>query len=338
MAKTPLLLDHLVGFTMIRDLELLEISLLNTLHNLMQPQHLEILKLDSAGSPIEKILHGKPTCSIQTDNLTISDELKQADQAISASELSHIVTRNDQGLLFVYLLLETQFEKSYLVIASPQALSDQDAYFLSGVLQIYRNFCSLLQHAQTDELTGLANRKTFDEYFSKVRKPPAAASGHDAADKRADNAGEYWLAMADIDRFKSINDRFGHLYGDEVLVLFSQIMKSTFRSDDMLFRFGGEEFVIVLRCRDQESCREVLERFRQRIEDRNFPQVGVVTVSMGAVKLDPDTFSATLLDYADKALYHSKHNGRNQVTFFEDMLAEGTASRHVVEAGDISLF
>ena len=148
----------------------------------------------------------------------------------------------------------------------------------------------------------------------------------------------YWLVMVDIDHFKSVNDRFGHLYGDEVLLLLSQLMKASFRQDDMIFRFGGEEFVLIVRCPDQASCLVTLDRFRERIEQYSFPQVGTVTVSLGVTKMQRETFLATLLDYADQALYYSKRNGRNQVTFFEDMVEHGLAKVESIKSEDILFF
>ena len=216
-------------------------------------------------------------------------------------------------------------------------MSRLDAHLVSGVLQIYRNFCSLLQTAQTDNLTGLSNRKTFDDSVARVHEliPPDVAAPDQQ--RRADTM-VFWLVMADIDHFKMVNDRFGHLYGDEVLVLLSRIMRASFRDDDMIFRFGGEEFVMIIRCPDQDACRVALDRFRTTVADTKFPQVGQVTISLGAIRMSRNTFTGTLLDYADKALYHSKHNGRDQVTFFEDLVAAGILETENIETGSIDFF
>ena len=84
---------------------------------------------------------------------------------------------------------------------------------------------------------------------------------------------------------------------------------------DMIFRFGGEEFVFVLSNSSQEGCSLALERFRETVASKHFPQVGQVTVSLGACRMSREIYTATLMDYADKAMYHSKKNGRNQLTF-----------------------
>ncbi|MDD2758921.1 MAG: GGDEF domain-containing protein, partial [Methylomonas sp.] len=130
-----------------------------------------------------------------------------------------------------------------------------------------------------------------------------------------------WFAILDIDHFKRVNDTFGHLYGDEVLLLFSQMMEKHFRYNDFLFRFGGEEFVVILNLADQASAESVFERFRQRIAEHEFPTVGQVTVSIGVTHVDSAIMPSILLDRADKALYHAKASGRNQVIVYEKTAA-----------------
>ncbi|MXV13635.1 GGDEF domain-containing protein, partial [Xanthomonas sp. LMG 8992] len=107
----------------------------------------------------------------------------------------------------------------------------------------------------------------------------------------------------DIDHFKRVNDTFGHLYGDEVLLLVAQLMQRAFRQDDLLFRFGGEEFVIVLRGVDRDTAVSLFERFRLAVAEHVFPQVGQVTLSTGIVELTHGRLLSEMLDEADKALY-----------------------------------
>jgi Diguanylate cyclase, GGDEF domain len=90
-----------------------------------------------------------------------------------------------------------------------------------------------------------------------------------------------WLGLVDIDKFKCINDNYGHLFGDEVLLLVSQLMKKSFRGTDQLFRFGGEEFVIVLDHATTEGVEVAFDRLRETIAAFEFPQVGRVTISLG---------------------------------------------------------
>ncbi|WP_306306215.1 GGDEF domain-containing protein [Methylomonas koyamae] len=115
-----------------------------------------------------------------------------------------------------------------------------------------------------------------------------------------------WIAMLDIDNFKRINDTYGHLYGDEVLLVFSQAMEKHFRYNDFLFRFGGEEFVVILNLVNQADAEATFERFRAAIERHRFPISGPVTVSIGLTHIDHLTLPIHLLDRADKALYQPK--------------------------------
>jgi diguanylate cyclase (GGDEF)-like protein len=168
------------------------------------------------------------------------------------------------------------------------------------------------------------NRKTFDE---KVLQIIAAQRSNDTGAATPRGA---CLAVVDIDHFKSVNDRFGHLYGDEILLLFSQAMMETFRGADLLFRVGGEEFVIVLKDVDLERALFVLERFRRTIEEKSFPQVGTITASIGASAITANDLSTSIIDRADKALYYAKSNGRNQVHAYENLVAAGklTDAKH----------
>ena len=338
MSTSPRLLDQLAGLTAIRDLELLEFSLLKTLNGFLRPRALTLIRLDSKGRPSMEITYGDHKCTVLRDDLCLSDNMRAADDYLCASGAPETVFQQDGGVMIVQALLTTRTHRSYLQISKDKELSRLDAHMVAGVLQIYRNFCALLQHAQTDQLTNLANRKTFDESVARVHELIPVAGEPIPNDRRGSPEMNFWLVMVDIDHFKSINDRFGHLFGDEVLVLLARMMQSSFREDDLVFRFGGEEFVLILRCADIDMCRSVLDRFRNGVAQYPFPQVGTVTVSMGAIQMKRDIFTPTLLDYADQALYYSKHHGRNQTTFFEDMLTQGLVKAEEFTPGDISFF
>jgi len=193
-------------------------------------------------------------------------------------------------------------------------------------------------------LTGLANRKTFDSSISNIFNDSIRTSEEVEDDRRVSikkqtlENQKYWLAIIDIDRFKNINDNFGHIYGDEILILLAQIIRVSFRLDDLKFRFGGEEFVVVMSGINQEDCNLVLERFRETVESYQFPNIGQVTVSIGAVELKKDVFHVTSIDYADQALYFSKNNGRNKLTFFEHLLSSGEIKVNEVQTGGIDFF
>jgi diguanylate cyclase (GGDEF)-like protein len=116
------------------------------------------------------------------------------------------------------------------------------------------------------------------------------------------------------------------------------MMDKNFRDTDLLFRFGGEEFVGVYQCPDDETMSNVLNRFRQVIEHYAFPQVGNVTVSCGFTKIDNLDLSSSIMDRADTALYHAKNNGRNQVCHHEKLVALGLLAGEDSSGGEIELF
>ena len=130
---------------------------------------------------------------------------------------------------------------------------------------------------------------------------------------------------------------FGHLIGDEVLILVARLMRSSFRSHDRVFRFGGEEFVVVLRCADHASAYAALERFRRNMEAYDFPQVGQKTASVGFTQILPGDSPSAACERADQAVYHAKRNGRNQVCSESDLVDRGLLKADV-KVGDIELF
>lgn len=129
--------------------------------------------------------------------------------------------------------------------------------------------------------------------------------------------GQYWLGVIDIDHFKRVNDGFGHLIGDEVLLLVARIMRSSFRHDDRLYRFGGEEFVVLLRAQSEDAALSVFERFRCNVQAYQFPQVGTITISLGCTRVRDNDTPAAAFERADKVVYMAKDQGRNQVRCYE---------------------
>jgi diguanylate cyclase (GGDEF)-like protein len=338
MQNAPRLLDKIVGLTSLRDVELLEFSLLKTIHGHLHPSKLSLVRLNRRGSPLMSTDFVSGHCEIKHDDIQLQQDVEQAIANLEASNSPSYIARSGLGHIHVYLLQRTNRNRTYLIVISDGEISKLDAYLVSGFIQVHRNFCELLLESQTDELTGLANRKTFEENIAKIHEAVVPRELDYPQEKRGDTGNIHWLVMIDVDHFKRVNDNFGHLYGDEVLILIAQLLKECFRDDDYIFRFGGEEFVAILRTPDRTSCENMLERLRTTVAKKDFPGVGEITISIGATEMSPNTFHITLLDYADQALYHSKNNGRNRVTFFSDMVEGGHASFEDVQPGEIDLF
>lgn len=199
------------------------------------------------------------------------------------------------------------------------------------LLRIYGNQRFLMDKGEFDALTGLLNRQAFDQRMKQLM-------GAHARERHAPEASTSGISFAilDIDYFKKVNDQYGHLYGDEVLLLFAQLMTRSFRQCDLLFRYGGEEFAIIMTHKLPVAL-GVLERFRKAVEGYNFPQIGQKTVSIGVVEIGENDILSGVIDKADKALYHAKNSGRNRTCAYETLQTEG-----LVEApskgGEVELF
>lgn len=200
-----------------------------------------------------------------------------------------------------------------------------------------------LNESERDKLTGLFNRRTFDDKLIRLlktqhdkQKKYFLSKNIDEKRKQTDTSSA-WLVMLDIDNFKEVNDTFGHLYGDEVILLISQKMKECFRNTDLLFRFGGEEFVLVLEPVHIDEAYTILDNFRRAIANHNFPQIGKVTISIGYTMIRENDYPPSTLDLADKALYYAKKHGKNCIYNYESLVADGEIQEQK-KSGEINLF
>jgi diguanylate cyclase (GGDEF)-like protein len=127
---------------------------------------------------------------------------------------------------------------------------------------------------------------------------------------------DFHLLILDIDDFKSVNDKHGHLAGDKVLIFIANILKKTLRDGDKVFRYGGEEFVIILNRIDDEHCHKVTKRLLELIRSNKLIYKGEglrVTMSVGATKYSAGDTPDSIIARADKALYKAKARGKNQM-------------------------
>ncbi len=171
-------------------------------------------------------------------------------------------------------------------------------------------YLDALSSALKDGLTGAGNRMAYDEAISREM------------DKAQRNNQTMALLIIDIDHFKNFNDNYGHAIGDKVLAAVCKDMQKTLRRSDLLFRYGGEEFAVILSPSDSNLAEQVAERLRHSVaelklgkytgEGRNKEKLSV-TISIGAAEIRQNDTPEKIFKRADKALYQAKNNGRNQV-------------------------
>lgn len=341
---THKLLDHVRTITLHRDTALLDRSVITSLLQLLKladASLYEICKLDgelfvtkSAWSESGRVF-GQEHLPPGSDTLPL-----EGFPAIRAAVEGEQETAIADGQHRHYIPVSAEDGPiACFELRHSEGLDAHQIDLAAGIIGLYRNYRALLEDSQQDTLTGLNNRKTFDRSLAGLLAadaPPEEGSitggnpeqdGASAIDRRQTGIAEHWLAVIDIDHFKRVNDRFGHLYGDEVLILVANRMRRCFRQGDKLFRFGGEEFVVLLRHVSAADALSTLERFRAEIAREPFPQVGTVTVSIGFAEARPGDTPAAVLGNADEALYFAKENGRNQVHRYETLIAQGLLTR-----------
>ena len=246
-----------------------------------------------------------------------------------------ILTRDIGGRSCGVMMLQSselsteQMMLAYDITESNTANQDI-AQKIACLVRMYGNQIKLLDYSELDTLTRLLNRKTFDETFDRLLTSSEVDDAADSFDDRRDHLDEgspAWLCVIDIDHFKRVNDSFGHLFGDEVLLRMGELMRRTFRGGDRLFRFGGEEFVVILNAADEALASVSFNRFRTSVEKHEFPQVGTVTCSIGFTAVTTMDAPTDVVGRADEALYYAKEHGRNQVCCYERLVAESKIAK-----------
>lgn len=157
--------------------------------------------------------------------------------------------------------------------------------------------------ANTDKLTGLHNRVQFDQTLTME------------LDKTFRYNYSIGILMLDVDFYKSVNDTYGHMIGDKVLIEIAKRLKENIRFSDTIYRWGGEEFIILTQTIEKEALMMLAENIRQKVEDIAFDIVGHITVSIGATLSNKDDSTSSIIKRVDEALYLAKNSGRNCIKF-----------------------
>ena len=238
----------------------------------------------------------------------------------------------DGQLYLISSLGMQEGRRKAIVIRQPEWTS-ADLRTAQGMINIHANYAKLLFDSERDTLTGLYNRKKMEQKMSELLSARSAGFNREQDQSRAD-----YLAVFDIDRFKRVNDKHGHLIGDEVLLIFAGLVRNALRDADWVFRYGGEEFVALVKGISPETIRTVLERIRDKVQSHLFPQVGQMTVSIGYTLIADQKLPPHVFEEADKALYYAKEHGRNQVCNYRELLDRGEIALEEHASGSVELF
>jgi len=178
------------------------------------------------------------------------------------------------------------------------------AFFTTLHAQMIENealFRRAEHRANHDELTGLLNRRTFSQHFPGIVR------------RAGEKGTQMSLMLIDFDDFKSINDHYGHSVGDQLLGQVATLFESGLRVDDLLYRWGGDEFAVIMRDTDIDTASRVAERLRQKVEKFQFGIDRAITISVGVASLRAGESHKELFRRADQAMLTGKQGGHNQV-------------------------
>ncbi|MBJ7309504.1 GGDEF domain-containing protein [Rugamonas sp. CCM 8940] len=343
------LLKHMVDMTGHRDHTMLDISVISAVQELAHASQTRVLSLAMVRGkmfvrPRAIITAGQPARMEENPDPSSPGEPITNFPALAACIARHetsadVANAAGEHTLWLPIWLGDKAD-TCLEIVNPTPYTSDTIHVIGGIVSVYRNFQNLLDYSERDSLTGLLNRKTFDDQLAKML---AASTEQDALNlpgeperRHHSDQEKQWLAVVDVDHFKLVNDKFGHLYGDEVLILIANLLTSSFRAQDRVFRFGGEEFVVLLRSTTLNNAKKIIDRFRMNVEQHEFPQVGKVTVSVGFVSISSFEAPVIILGRADQALYYAKSHGRNLACHYDELVSGGQLQ--TVESNDTAEF
>jgi len=261
-------------------------------------------------APLDHALLGK---AIAENDVVCLASFPGGTEALSA----HLGLQAEDGaLLFIPLFSAAKTALGVIVLFKASAGSfpaSEIRFFRKMAIQMARALerALLFQHTKalsfTDELTGIFNRRYFNQRFEREMLRAIRYNR------------PLSVLMVDIDHFKAFNDSNGHIQGDKILRSVTRILDKNLRKADILSRFGGEEFVILLPEIDKAHAMNVAEKLRRAIESTSFPRAksqpgGKITISIGLSSYPEDAMiGEDLLELADKGLYLAKSQGRNRV-------------------------
>jgi diguanylate cyclase len=229
--------------------------------------------------------------------------------------LAEGATENDAGSLVRKILLETQN-----VVAKSKALERKLEESSEQIGTLQQSLQEIRQEAQTDGLTGIANRKCFDTRL------------HEEAMRASEDGSSLCLLLTDIDHFKKFNDTFGHSVGDSVLKVVAKHLTDNVKGADLAARYGGEEFAVILPQTVIENAVTLAQQIREKLAKKelksktNGESYGNITLSIGVSRFRPGEPLSDLIDRADQGLYRAKELGRNRVVHEGELIVQAVAA------------
>lgn len=344
------LIEHLIKLTDHRDRNLLELTLAKALIDLLPldrvvvakvmseegiKRWLEIATLDARGG-------GKVTDPLRVDfqTLRLLEDAKDRLECLQTHAKLEKAWAGEAGPRITYfpLLSDARSDEAGVIeIHSGTGLTDAQLQSIGELHRVFRNMYTLLAYSDRDALTGLLNRKSLDDTFysavldelgqsleSQVpAKAPQAPSAGQEPERRHRVPPNYWLGTVSVDHFAAMGDKHGHLIAEEVLLLVARIMNNTFRTYDRIYRFGGEQFAVLMHCPDEALVLAAFERFRANMEKFNFPQAGRVTACCGFTRVTAADSPSSALERAERAVDYGQQHGGNKVFSHMDLVRKG---------------
>ena len=346
----PGVLKTLGSMTAIRDTYLVEQSLLRTLGPILGVLETSLYRVDDGGTILRYLNHRRTSVQTEEGIHRVVERIEEVTNDRDISKEIHELLENvrmlekpcsrkaGDELVICYPLRGGHELRGYFVFRRDREVTPVEEAIISGILEVFSNYYALLDTSQRDQLTGLFNRYSLEVNLDRLwnlllLRMREATADHD---EHRHPPHTYWLGVLDVDHFKAINDNYGHVIGDEVLIMVARLLEKSFRQSDLLYRFGGEEFVAIIAADDFEAASHAFERARKAIEQFSFPQVGHITISGGFSGADYSVLPQEVINRADAALYAAKDAGRNIVFHYETLVREGVLKE--TQTGSIDLF
>lgn len=357
----PTLTEHIIKLTDHRDRELLELTLSKALIDLLRidrvvvarvvseegvKRWLEVATLDARGG-------GKVSDPMRVDfgTLRVLEDDRERLRCVQERDVIERAWAGEDGPRITYVPLfadSRNDDRGVVEIHSGGTLSQGQREVVNDIVHVFRNMYNLLAYSDRDALTGLLNRKSLDDtFYSAVLEEMdhgiesetrvLEADVLPVSERRHRVPPNYWLGTITVDNFGAISDKCGHLIAEEVLLLVARIMNNTFRTYDRIYRFGGDQFAVLMHCPDEALVLAAFERFRVNMEKFNFPQVGRVTACAGFTRVTAVDSPSTTLERADRAVDYAQRKGRNQVHSHDELVRKGLFG-DVPKIGAVDLF